>query len=145
MGFENKVLNPLEIPLLNTIILLASGSTLTSAHYNLKLGNKYKVIRYLIATLFLSCLFLSGQYFEYYNAPFTIADSVYGSTFYFLTGLHGLHIIIGTIFLFTSLIRIFKSQLTIQNHLGFELAIIYWHFCDIVWLFVFLFVYVWGY
>jgi len=137
-------LNPFEIPLLNTIILLTSGCTVTVSHSKIISGDRKLTIIYLILTILLAWFFLGLQWVEYFNAPFTIADSVYGSTFFIITGLHGLHVMIGTIFLTVSFNRIFNYQVTGNHHLGYESAIWYWHFCDIVWLFVFIFLYVWG-
>nr|YP_009937351.1 cytochrome c oxidase subunit III [Trigonopterus selaruensis]QNT26822.1 cytochrome c oxidase subunit 3 [Trigonopterus selaruensis] len=136
--------NPLEIPLLNTLILLSSGLSITWSHHSL-MENSYKQ-----ATLSLSITVLLGLYFtllqmyEYTEAPFSVADSVYGSTFFMTTGLHGLHVIIGSIFLLVSLIRMFFNHFSSTHHLGFEAAAWYWHFVDVVWLFLYLSIYWWG-
>ena len=137
-------LNPWEVPLLNTVILLSSGATVTYAHHSLIQGNRAGVIYGLIATVILAVLFTALQGYEYYNASFTISDGVYGSTFYLATGFHGLHVIVGTIFLTICLFRLLSYHLTDHHHLGFETAIIYWHFVDVVWLFLFISVYFWG-
>jgi len=116
-----------EVPLLNTVLLLSSGATVTVAHDGLIHGNRKYVINGLIATIILALLFTGFQGFEYVNAPFTIADSVYGSTFYFTTGFHGLHVLIGTIFIAVGLYRVINYHFTDFHHVGFEAAIIYWH------------------
>jgi cytochrome c oxidase subunit 3 len=139
-----EALNPWEVPLLNTVILLSSGATVTYAHHSLIQGNRAGVIYGLIATIVLATIFTGFQGFEYYNAPFTFSDGVYGSTFYMATGFHGLHVIIGTIFLTVGLFRVLSYHLTDHHHLGFETAILYWHFVDVVWLFLFISVYWWG-
>lgn len=140
-----EALNPWEIPLLNTILLLSSGASVTWAHHSIIGGDIKSCIKGLILTLILAVLFTLLQGFEYYNAPFTIADGIYGSCFYFGTGFHGLHVIIGTIFLFVCLIRVKNYQFTNSHHAGFEFAIFYWHFVDVVWLFLFISIYCWGY
>lgn len=133
-----------EVPLLNTVLLLSSGATVTLAHHGLIQGNRKFTIYGLIATIILAILFTGFQGFEYINAPFTIADSVYGSTFYFTTGFHGFHVLIGTIFIAVGLYRVINYHFTDFHHVGLEAAIIYWHFVDIVWLLVFIFFYYWG-
>lgn len=136
--------NPFQIPLLNTIILLSSGVTVTWAH-QLILGNKWNLTKkVIIITWLLGLYFLILQGFEYYIASFNIADSVYGSTFFIATGFHGFHVIVGTLFLFFIWIRIMNSQLTRSHHFGFEAAAWYWHFVDVVWLFLFSVIYWWG-
>jgi len=137
-------LNPFELPLLNTVILLSSGATLTWGHHSMIAGDRKGALFGIFWTIFLAIIFTACQAFEYYNAPFTIADSVYGSCFYFSTGFHGLHVIIGTIFLVVSFYRIISYQLTDSHHVGFESAILYWHFVDVVWLFLYVSVYYWG-
>jgi len=119
-------------------------ATVTWSHYSLITGNKKNTIISLIFTIFLALLFTFLQGFEYYFSPFTFTDSVFGSSFYFGTSFHGMHILIGTTFLTVCLYRIIKNQLTNNHHLGFELSIIYWHFVDIVWLFLFIIFYWWG-
>lgn len=139
------VLNPWKIPLLNTAILLLSGVTLTCAHYNLVLGeNRFIIIFYLLFTIFLGVIFTAFQGYEYVEAPFSIHDSVYGSVFFMLTGFHGAHVLIGTLFIIVSTLRFLAHHFTREHHLGFEAAAWYWHFVDVVWLFLFIFVYCWG-
>ena len=137
-------LDPFAIPLLNTVLLLSSGAFITWAHHGLIQGNRKAAVYGTILTIIFAVLFTGLQYFEYREAGFTFADSVFGSAFFASTGLHGLHVCVGTIFIFVSLIRIINYQLTDNHHVGFEAAILYWHFVDVVWLFLFLSVYYWG-
>jgi cytochrome c oxidase subunit 3 len=132
------------LPLINTFILLTSGITLTYSHYSLFAKNKTEACIGLAITIFLGIIFSRIQYSEFYFANFTIADSVYGSVFYMLTGLHGFHVLIGTIFLCVSFVRLITNYFNMIRFSGFELAIWYWHFVDIVWLFVFVCIYWWG-
>ena len=136
--------NPIEIPLLNTLILLCSGATVTYAHHAITAGNKVEAVLGLILTVVLAILFTALQGFEYVSANFTISDGIYGSTFFMATGFHGFHVLIGTIFLFVCLIRLSLDHFTIQHHFGFEAAAFYWHFVDVVWLFLYVAVYFWG-
>jgi cytochrome c oxidase subunit 3 len=133
-----------EVPLLNTVILLSSGAFITWGHHSLIAGNRKGVIYGTMFTIILAIIFTLLQGFEYYNAPFTIADSVYGSCFYFSTGFHGLHVLIGTIFLIVCFYRTISYQFTDSHHVGLESAILYWHFVDVVWLFLYISVYYWG-
>ena len=137
-------LNPFSVPLLNTAILLSSGATVTWAHHGIVNGNRKEAIQGLILTVFLGVFFTALQAIEYVEAPFSIADSVYGSTFFVATGFHGLHVIIGTLFLGVCLIRLFFSHFTKSHHFGFEAASWYWHFVDVVWLFLYVCIYWWG-
>lgn len=136
-------LNPIGIPLLNTIILLTSGITVTWSHHSIILNIKQNAIYSLILTCILGIYFTALQIFEYMITRFTIADSVYGSVFFIATGFHGIHVLIGTLFLSVCLIRIIKNHFSYNHHLGFEIAIWYWHFVDVVWLFLYIFVYWW--
>jgi heme/copper-type cytochrome/quinol oxidase subunit 3 len=138
------VINPWEIPLLNTTLLLTSGASLTWAHSAMFSGSAKELISGLILTIILASIFTAFQVYEYRNADFNINDGVYGSTFYMLTGLHGAHVIIGTIFLCVSLYRSIQHHFTRQVHVGFEAAAWYWHFVDVVWIFLFIAVYAWG-
>nr|UFZ13947.1 cytochrome c oxidase subunit III [Taeniochauliodes attenuatus] len=136
--------NPLQIPLLNTAILLSSGITVTWAHHSLMEGNYTQMTQSLFLTTILGVYFTLLQKYEYYEAPFSIADSIYGSTFFMTTGFHGLHVIIGTTFLLVCLIRQIKSHFSSIHHFGFEAAAWYWHFVDVVWLFLYISIYWWG-
>nr|AXS65234.1 cytochrome c oxidase subunit 3 [Curculionoidea sp. 18 KM-2017] len=136
--------NPLEIPLLNTLILLSSGLTITWSHHSLMENNFNQSINSLMLTVFLGFYFTILQMFEYKEAPFTISDSVYGSTFFMTTGLHGLHVIIGSTFLLICLIRMYFNHFSSTHHFGFEAAAWYWHFVDVVWLFLYISIYWWG-
>lgn len=139
-----QAINPFELPLLNTIILLSSGVTVTYAHHSLIDGNRSGALYGLLITIFLASIFTFFQGVEYTVSSFTISDGIYGSCFYFGTGFHGLHVIIGTIFLIVGLWRVLAYHLTDNHHLGLEAGILYWHFVDIVWLFLYVFIYYWG-
>jgi len=139
-----SILNPWKIPLLNTILLISSGATITLAHHAIVLGSKDLAINGLIATIILAIVFTFLQGMEYYSAPFSISSSVYGSSFFMLTGFHGFHVIIGTTFLAVCLLRLFMNHFTREHHIGFEAAAWYWHFVDVVWLLLFVTVYLWG-
>lgn len=138
-------LSPFEVPLVNTLVLLSSGATLTWAHHSLVGGERRQALIGLLLTLCLACFFTFCQLFEYYEAGFTLSDGVYGSTFYGATGLHGIHVIIGTLFLGVAFFRLLSFHFTKTHHLGFEAAAWYWHFVDVVWLFLYLSIYYWGY
>lgn len=137
-------LNPFAIPLLNTILLLSSGSFITYAHHALLAGDRKGGIEGTLVTILLAVIFTSLQYYEYLEAPFTITDSVFGSAFFAATGLHGLHVIVGTTFIVVGLMRLINYHFSNTHHLGFEAAILYWHFVDVVWLFLFIAVYYWS-
>lgn len=137
-------LDPFAIPLLNTILLLSSGVTITYAHHALIQGNRKDAIIGTFLTILFALVFTALQGVEYLQAGFTIADSVFGTVFFASTGLHGAHVIIGTIFIFVGFIRLIFYHLTDMHHLGYESAILYWHFVDVVWLFLFIVVYWWG-
>jgi len=132
------------IPLTNTFFLLSSGATVTWAHHAIIIRAKKQALIGLILTLILAILFTGLQGVEYFDAPFTISDSVYGSCFYMATGFHGFHVFIGTISLLISFIRIVLNHFTATHHFGFESAAWYWHFVDVVWLFLFVTIYWWG-
>lgn len=139
-----RTLHTWGLPLTNTFTLLASGASITVSHRSLML-HKYRNAKFfLIITIELAIFFTLLQLTEYYESEFCINDSVYGSIFFLLTGFHGLHVIIGTIFLFVCYLRHCSCHFTARRHLGFEMAIWYWHFVDVVWIFVFVFVYWWG-
>lgn len=139
-----KAIDPFELPLLNTVILLSSGVVVTYSHHSLIKKSRQTAINTLCLTIFLAIIFTICQGIEYSISSFTISDGIYGSCFYFGTGFHGLHVIIGTIFLFIALIRILSYHLTDNHHLGLEAGILYWHFVDIVWIFLYIFIYYWG-
>ena len=132
------------IPLTNTFLLLSSGATVTWAHHAIIVRAKKQTIVALILTIILASIFTSLQGLEYVEAPFTISDSVFGSCFYMATGFHGFHVFIGTVALFVSLVRSVFNHFTSTHHFGFESAAWYWHFVDVVWLFLFITVYWWG-
>nr|WES82314.1 cytochrome c oxidase subunit III [Glyptotermes angustus] len=136
--------NPLQIPLLNTAILLASGVTVTWAHHSLLENNYKQGLQGLFFTVLLGIYFTILQAYEYVEASFTIADSSYGSTFFVATGFHGLHVIIGTTFLLMCLLRQLNKHFSSNHHFGFEAAAWYWHFVDVVWLFLYISIYWWG-
>lgn len=136
--------NPFQVPLLNTAILLASGVTITWSHHSLINGNHSQSVQALIVTIILGVYFTALQAYEYIEAPFTIAEAVYGSTFFVATGFHGLHVIIGSTFLIVCLFRIVKFHFSATHHFGFEAAAWYWHFVDVVWLFLYVSIYWWG-
>jgi cytochrome c oxidase subunit 3 len=135
--------NPFRVPLLNTIVLLRRGATVTWSHIQI-INNRHAEAS-LFSTLFLGAYFTSLQAFEYLQTGFTIRDSVFGSIFFIATGFHGLHVLIGSIFLLICLLRMVNYHFTCLNHLGYEMAIWYWHFVDVVWLFLFSFIYWWGF
>uniref|UniRef100_A0AAU6QH34 Cytochrome c oxidase subunit 3 n=1 Tax=Prionospio plumosa TaxID=3050096 RepID=A0AAU6QH34_9ANNE len=137
-------INPFSIPLLNTGVLLASGVTVTFAHHALLEGSRRGALHGLFLTVALGGYFSLLQAHEYYEAPFTIADSVYGTTFFVATGFHGLHVLIGSTFLLICLIRTYEYHFSTGHHFGFEAAAWYWHFVDVVWLFLYLCIYWWG-
>ena len=136
--------NAFEVPFLNTLILLSSGVTVTWAHHALMAGAHKETTIRLLLTIILGLYFTALQALEYYEASFRMADSVYGSTFFIATGFHGLHVIVGTLFLITCYIRLSNSQFRANHHFGFEAAAWYWHFVDVVWLFLFVSIYWWG-
>jgi len=142
MGIE--AVNPFELPLLNTVILLSSGASVTYAHHALIQGNRSGALYGLIITVLLAIVFTAFQGIEYTVSSFTISDGAFGSCFYFGTGFHGLHVMIGTAFIAVGLWRTYAYHLTENHHLGLEAGILYWHFVDVVWLFLFVSIYYWG-
>jgi cytochrome c oxidase subunit 3 len=136
--------DPMSLPLLNTLILLTSGCTVTWAHHALREGNRTGLVQGLVFTVALGILFTCIQAYEYSHAPYGFTDTVFASVFFMATGFHGFHVIVGTTFLIVCLVRSIKGHFTPQHHFGFEAAAWYWHFVDVVWLFLFIFVYIWG-
>nr|YP_003667953.1 cytochrome c oxidase subunit III [Hydrosaurus amboinensis]BAJ08131.1 cytochrome oxidase subunit 3 [Hydrosaurus amboinensis] len=139
-----KPLSPFEVPLLNTMVLLASGFTVTWAHHSIMETSRKNTISALTITIVLGLYFTLLQATEYIEASFTISDGAYGSTFFLATGFHGLHVIIGTTFLTICLLRQALFHFTSSHHFGFEAAAWYWHFVDMVWIFLFASIYWWG-
>jgi cytochrome c oxidase subunit 3 len=145
-----EVVPPFELPLINTLTLLTSGTTVTWAHHALQVGNRREAKIGLLLTILLGILFTSIQAYEYnhilthhlFYSPEAANSGLYGSAFFMATGFHGFHVIIGTIFLTVCLIRLMAGGFTPQRHFGFEAAAWYWHFVDVVWLFLFTFLYV---
>ena len=147
-----EVLDAWQLPLLNTIILLLSGTTVTWAHHALQVGDRKAAKLGLIITVALGALFTAVQAYEYnhiihehlfFNEE-ALNSGLYGSIFFMATGFHGFHVLVGSIFLLVCLLRLYAGQMTPQKHFGFEAAAWYWHFVDVVWLFLFMFVYIWG-
>nr|YP_009357187.1 cytochrome c oxidase subunit III [Ciona robusta]CAD56918.1 cytochrome oxidase subunit III [Ciona robusta]SBU37555.1 cytochrome oxidase subunit III [Ciona robusta] len=142
--FGVMVLNPYGVPLLNTAVLISSGITVTCSHYSLLISDFNSCAIWLANTIMLGVLFTGLQYMEYLESSFGMNDSVYGSIFFMATGFHGFHVIIGSIFLFISFLRILGGKLSPSRHVGFECAIWYWHFVDVVWIFLYACIYGWG-
>lgn len=140
-GMEKIMVDCFSIPFLKTVILLSSGVRVTWAHHRILANKKFQRVWGLGVTVFLGFVFLLFQKFEYAKSLFGFKRTIYGSCFYMLTGFHGGHVIIGTIFLIVCLVRAVRFQFTSDRHVGLELAIWYWHFVDVVWLFLFIFVY----
>nr|YP_009735133.1 cytochrome c oxidase subunit III [Acropyga kinomurai]QBG38628.1 cytochrome c oxidase subunit III [Acropyga kinomurai] len=140
-----KPFNPYDIPLMNTIILISSGLTITWSHQAI-LNKKFSEnLKSLNLTILLGTYFTFLQMIEYKEASFSIADSIYGSTFFIATGFHGLHVIIGTLFLMICSYRLYHKHFSKTHHFGFEAAIWYWHFVDVIWLFLYISIYWWSY
>lgn len=138
-------LNVWSLPCLNTILLVSSGVAITAAHSFIYAGRLDDLIETLVITSVLGNIFSAFQLFEYYTLPFSISDSVYSACFYIATGFHGVHVAIGGLFIMVSMYRIYYTfTFTRTHHIGFESAILYWHFVDIVWLFLFVAIYWWG-
>ncbi|MBO6612591.1 MAG: cytochrome c oxidase subunit 3 [Roseitalea sp.] len=139
-----EVLDPLHLPLYNTVILLLSGTTVTWAHHALLHNDRQGLKMGLWLTILLAILFTCVQVYEFVIAPYSFSESLYGATFFMATGFHGFHVFVGTIFLIVCLVRAYAGQFTPEKHFGFEAAAWYWHFVDVVWLFLFFVVYIWG-
>jgi cytochrome c oxidase subunit 3 len=138
------VVPPFDLPLLMTMILLLSGCTVTWAHHALLEGDNKNTIKALGITVALGFIFLCFQVYEYMHAHFGFSEGVFSSTFFMATGFHGFHVFVGTVFLFVCYCRAKKGHFTKERHLGFEAAAWYWHFVDVVWLFLFVAIYWWG-
>ncbi len=146
LGGEFTLLDPWKIPALNTLLLLSSGVTITFAHWALKKQQRGPLVLWMLATVALGATFLGFQVFEYGQAysehhNLTLGSGIYGSTFFMLTGFHGLHVTLGTIMLIVITLRCMKGHFTPERHFGFEAVAWYWHFVDVVWLGLFIFVY----
>lgn len=135
------VFNPYNIPILNTLILLSSGVSITYCHYRIIKSNLNNSIIRILITLILGLIFTYFQYLEYNESYFCINDSIYGSVFFLLTGFHGFHVILGTIFNIVIFLRIIFKHFSLYHYFGFEASSWYWHFVDLVWLFLYLFIY----
>lgn len=139
-----SALDALGVPLVNTILLLSSGATITYAHHSLLAKNRIGTVNGFIWTLILSILFTVLQVFEYSEAAFTFAHGIFGTCFYSSTGLHGIHVIVGTLFILIAFLRTIFYHFTSSHHVGLSLSLLYWHFVDIIWLFLYIAVYFWG-
>ena len=140
-----ETFDPWHLPLINTLILLCSGAAATWAHHALVHENNRKdMASGLLLACALGLLFTVFQAYEYSHAAFGFAGNIYGANFFMATGFHGAHVIIGTIFLFVCYLRVRAGHFTQESHIGFEAAAWYWHFVDVVWLFLFTAVYIWG-
>lgn len=140
-----ETFDPWHLPLINTLILLCSGAAATWAHHAIAHENNRKdLVNGLILSILLGVLFTIFQIYEYQHASFGFSGNIYGATFFMATGFHGFHVVVGTIFLAVCLVRALRGQMTQEHHLGFEAAAWYWHFVDVVWLFLFFAIYVWG-
>jgi len=140
-----ETFDPWHLPLMNTLILLCSGAAATWAHHALVHDNNRKdMANGLILAIALGALFTVFQAYEYSHAAFGFSGNIYGANFFMATGFHGAHVIIGTIFLTVCLLRVYAGHFTQERHIGFEAAAWYWHFVDVVWLFLFGAIYIWG-
>ena len=139
-----SIIAPFDLPLMNTLILLLSGTTVTWAHHAIVEGNNRDAVRGLLLTVVLGVCFTAVQLYEYVHAPFGFRDNIYSSTFFMATGFHGFHVFVGTTFLLVCLFRAQAGQFKPKQHFGFEAAAWYWHFVDVVWLFLFFCIYWWG-
>nr|ABW20544.1 cytochrome c oxidase subunit III [Bothriometopus macrocnemis] len=135
------VVDFLSAPTLNSILLLSSGVSITWAHHSILESNLSEAKMGLVYTVFLGIMFSMIQLIEYYECSFTIADSPFGSMFFLATGFHGIHVLVGTIFIIISFVRLLNNQFSKNHHVGFEMSCWYWHFVDVVWLFLFVRVY----
>jgi cytochrome c oxidase subunit 3 len=139
-----ELFDPFHLPLFNTLLLLTSGTTVTWAHHALLENDRDGLKWGLVLTVLLGAVFTAVQMLEYSEAAFSFSGNMYGATFFMATGLHGFHVFIGTVFLLVCLVRAMRGDFTPERHIGFEFAAWYWHFVDVVWLFLFASIYVWG-
>jgi len=139
-----ETFDPWHLPLINTLILLTSGCAATWAHHAVQENDREGLKWGLVIAVLLGVLFTITQAYEYSHAAFAFDGNIYGANFYMATGFHGFHVIVGTIFLAICLLRALKGHFTPESHIGFEAAAWYWHFVDVVWLFLFLAIYIWG-
>nr|WRQ18178.1 cytochrome c oxidase subunit 3 [Igerna tenuicaula] len=139
-----KVFNPMNIPMLNTMILLSSGMSMTWAHNAMLNKNYSQLIQSMVITITLGIYFSTLQFYEYLMSSFSLSDSIYGSTFFMSTGFHGIHVMIGTVFIIVSTMRVMCLHMSKTHHIGFEASAWYWHFVDVIWLFLYMLVYWWG-
>lgn len=138
-----EVFSPWGLPLLNTLILLTSGATITVAHLSIINNRQDFAVEAFALTILHALFFTAIQAYEYIHAPFSISDGIFGSVFFMLTGFHGFHVLLGTVFIAVQFSRYLKNHFTPQDHFGFTASAWYWHFVDLVWLLVFLVVYLW--
>jgi cytochrome c oxidase subunit 3 len=140
------VISPWEVPLLNTMLLLTSSITITFAHHAIKEDHRDRVVKWMAATVALGVIFMGFQITEYMHAynelHLTLSSGIYGTTFFLLTGFHGLHVTLGALIIFVIMMRYKKGHFTAERHFGFEAAAWYWHFVDVVWVCLFIFVYI---
>ncbi|MBA1148699.1 cytochrome c oxidase subunit 3 [Ectothiorhodospiraceae bacterium WFHF3C12] len=145
-ALEFEPMGAWPLPTINTLILLTSGLTITIAHHALKAAERVKLVVFMWATVLLGLVFLSFQAYEYYEAyahlNLTLGTGIYGSTFFMLTGFHGMHVMLGTIMLIVITLRCMAGHFSADNHFGFEAVAWYWHFVDVVWLGLYVFVYI---
>lgn len=139
-----QAINPYNVPLLNTVVLLRSGITVTLAHHMIIKANQNFII-YIILTILLGFYFSLLQIWEYIDSSFSITDSRFGSSFFLATGFHGIHVLVGTLFLISSIIRFIIGLIRNIHHINIEISIWYWHFVDVVWLFLYSFIYWWSF
>lgn len=137
------LIDVLGVPLINTLVLLLSGTTLTISHLAIKTSSNRGIKMFIVLTIILGILFTYMQIIEYKHILFSMSNSCFGSIFYTLTGFHGLHVLLGTTFLLVVFLRIIYKHLLFRHHIGFELSAWYWHFVDVVWLIVYIFIYCW--
>lgn len=139
-----ETLDPFDLPYLNTLLLLLSGTTITWAHHSLLENDRAMALKQLCFTFLLGFIFLGVQAYEYSHATFAFKGGIYPSTFYMATGFHGFHVFVGAIFLVVCWFRMRLGHFKPDDHFGFEAAAWYWHFVDVVWLFLFISIYWWG-